>query len=142
MGNHIPGNPTIVVENQVGAGSLLAANTVYKTAPKDGTTIVHFIGGLITQKLVVENAAVEFDPVQFNWLGGPTGDTGACAVRKEAGFNTLEEARTKQLVLGGTAPGSTTDDIGNTLKAVGLNIKLIDGYDGTASGAYGLNVSY
>lgn len=132
LGKYIPGNPTIVVENQVGAGSLLAANTVYKTAPKDGTVMVHFIGGMITQKLVVENPAVEFDPLQYNWLGAPTPDTGACAVRKESGFTRLDEARTKQIVLGGTAPGSTTDDIPNTLKAVGFNIKMVDGYDGTA----------
>src|ERR671930_165962 len=50
LGKYIPGNPTIVVENQVGAGSLLAANPVYKTAPKDGTVMVHFIGGRITPK--------------------------------------------------------------------------------------------
>src|SRR5919197_5463397 len=106
LGKYIPGNPTIVVENQVGAGSLLAANTVYKTAPKDGTVMVHFIGGMITPKNVVENPAGGIDPAQFNWLGAPTPDTAACAVRKESGFTTLEEARTKQLVVGGAAPGS------------------------------------
>jgi tripartite-type tricarboxylate transporter receptor subunit TctC len=132
IGKHIPGNPTVVVENQVGAGSLLAANSVYKTAPKDGTVMVHFIGGMITQKLVVENPSVEFDPLQYQWLGAPTPDTAACAVRKEAGFTKLDEARTKQLVLGGTAPGSTTDDIPNTLRAIGMNIKMVDGYDGTS----------
>ncbi|HYU17393.1 MAG TPA: hypothetical protein VEQ11_01720 [Chloroflexota bacterium] len=132
MGKHIPGNPSIVVENQVGAGSLLAANSVYKTAPKDGTVMVHFIGGMITQKLVVENPAVEFDPLQFSWLGAPTPDTPACAVRKESGFTSLEEARSKELIVGGTAPGSTTDDVANTLRAIGLKMKVIDGYDGTA----------
>jgi len=130
--NYLPGNPSVVVENQVGAGSLLAANSVYKTAPKDGTVMVHFIGGMITQKLVVQNPAVEFDPFQYNWLGAPTPDTTACVVRKESGFTSLEEARTRQLVMGGTAPGSTTDDTVNTLRAIGFNIKLVDGYDGTA----------
>jgi tripartite-type tricarboxylate transporter receptor subunit TctC len=133
MGKHIPGNPNIVVENQAGAGSLIAANTVYKTGAKDGTVMVHFIGGQITQKYVVENPAVEFDPLDYNYVGGPTPDTPACAVRKESGFTSLEQARTKELILGGIAPGSTTNDIPNTLKAaLGLNIKLVDGYDGTA----------
>jgi tripartite-type tricarboxylate transporter receptor subunit TctC len=132
LGKHIPGNPTVIVENMPGAGSLLAANTVYKTSAKDGTIIAHFIGGMITQKVIVENPAVEFDPEKYNWLGGPTPDTAACAVRKESGFTSLNEARTKELVLGGTAPGSTTDDIPNTLKAIGLNIKMVDGYDGTS----------
>src|SRR5262245_16408020 len=30
MGKHIPGNPTVVVENMDGAGSMIAANDMYK----------------------------------------------------------------------------------------------------------------
>src|SRR5690349_84305 len=37
MRAHIPGNPTIVVQNMPGAGSLVAANYIYNVAPKDGT---------------------------------------------------------------------------------------------------------
>src|SRR5688572_7856663 len=37
IGNHIPGNPTIVVKNLEGAGSLRLANTLYNALPKDGT---------------------------------------------------------------------------------------------------------
>src|SRR4051812_16190107 len=39
LGKHIPGAPNIVVQNMAGAGSLRAANYVYKTAPQDGTVI-------------------------------------------------------------------------------------------------------
>src|SRR5262249_23646656 len=46
MPRHIPGNPTIVVENMPGAGSLISANYLYKIAKPDGLTIGHFIGGL------------------------------------------------------------------------------------------------
>src|SRR5262249_59436797 len=46
MGRHIPGNPTIIIENMPGAGSLIAANHVYKVAKPDGLTMAHFIGGL------------------------------------------------------------------------------------------------
>lgn len=51
MGKHIPGNPTIIVENMPGAGSLIAANHVYKVAKPDGLTIGHFGGGLFMQQL-------------------------------------------------------------------------------------------
>src|SRR5258708_3924503 len=37
IGKHIPGNPTIVVQNAPGAGSMRAANTIYNVAPKDGS---------------------------------------------------------------------------------------------------------
>ena len=48
MGKHIPGNPTTIVENMTGAGSLIAANYVYKAAKPDGLTVGNFAGGLIT----------------------------------------------------------------------------------------------
>src|SRR5262245_34431882 len=46
MGRHIPGTPTIIVENMTGAGGLITANHVYKVAKPDGLTIGHFVGGL------------------------------------------------------------------------------------------------
>lgn len=60
MGKHIPGNPAIVVENMTGAGSILAANHVYKVARPDGLTIGHFLGGLILQQLLGK-PGIEFD---------------------------------------------------------------------------------
>src|SRR5215208_3365408 len=45
-GKHIPGNPTVIVENMTGAGSLIAANHIYNATKPDGLTIGHFIGGL------------------------------------------------------------------------------------------------
>src|SRR6266542_3195283 len=46
IGKHIPGNPIIVVENMEGAGSLIAANHIFKIAKPDGLTIGHILGGL------------------------------------------------------------------------------------------------
>src|SRR3954464_53064 len=39
LGHHIPGNPTIVVQNMPGAGSLLMANNLANVATRDGTVI-------------------------------------------------------------------------------------------------------
>ena len=60
MGKHIPGQPSIVVENMTGAGSLIAANHVYKVAKPDGLTIGHFIGGLFLGQ-VLGQKGIEFD---------------------------------------------------------------------------------
>jgi len=38
IGKHVPGNPSVIVQNMPGAGSLIAANYLYNLAPKDGTT--------------------------------------------------------------------------------------------------------
>jgi len=39
IGEHIPGNPTVVPQNMPGAGSRRAANWLYTVAPKDGTAV-------------------------------------------------------------------------------------------------------
>src|SRR5262245_1336511 len=51
IGKHIPGNPTLVVENMPGAATLISANHVYKVAKPDGLSVGHFVGGLIMQQL-------------------------------------------------------------------------------------------
>ena len=36
---HIPGSPTVVVQNMSGAGGIIPANTLYNVSAKDGTVI-------------------------------------------------------------------------------------------------------
>lgn len=136
FGKYIPGNPTVIVENLPGAASLLAANQVYHAGAKDGTTIVSFHGGMITQQLF-GSSAVEFDAQKFQWLGAPaTSGASVCAVSSASGVASLEQARGpngKQLVFGGLGAGSRTDDIPTILRdVIGLNVKLAPGYKGTA----------
>jgi tripartite-type tricarboxylate transporter receptor subunit TctC len=55
MGKHIPGNPTLVVKNMEGAGSLRLANWIYNAAPKDGTAFgIIGRGGALDQFLVIK----------------------------------------------------------------------------------------
>src|SRR5213080_2678666 len=60
MGRHIPGNPTIVVENMTGAGSLISANHLYRVAKPDGLTIGAFNGNQILGQLVGAHG-IDFD---------------------------------------------------------------------------------
>lgn len=134
LGRHIPGNPTIIVENMPGAGSLIAANTVYKVAKPDGLTIGHFIGGLFNQQLL-EKPGVEFDGRKFEFIGAPVKDSPVCALTKKSGVTSVEAwmASKTPVKLGGTAPGSNTDDIPKLLKAaLDLPIQLVSGYKGTS----------
>lgn len=134
MGRFIPGNPTFVVENMTGAGSLITANYTYKVAKPDGLTIGHFIGGLIMQQ-VMGGSGIEFDARKFEFIGVPIKENVVCALRKESGITSVESwlAAKTPVKLGGTAPGSTTDDVAKTLReAIGLPIQLVSGYKGTA----------
>src|SRR5688500_7548980 len=71
---HITGHPAVVVENMVGAGSLIAANHVYKLAKPDGLTIGHFLGGLFLQQ-VLGKPGIEFDGKKLGYIGAPAQDS-------------------------------------------------------------------
>ncbi len=135
MSKHIPGNPSVVVENMTGAGSLIAANHVYKVAKPDGLTIGHFIGGLFLGQ-VLGQPGIEFDARKFEFIGAPISDHVVCAMTKASGITTVEKwfAAKSPVKMGGIAPGtSTPDNATRVLKAaLGLPIQLVTGYKGTA----------
>lgn len=134
MGKHIPGNPTVVVENMTGAASLVAANHVYKVAKPDGLTILNFHGNQVINQ-IIGKPGIEFDARKFEYLGVPSQDNGACAFTKASGvtsFNALKNSKTA-IKMGGVAPGDTTYNMSKILKeALNLPIQLVAGYKGTA----------
>src|SRR5918996_1865149 len=133
LGKHIPGNPTIVVENMTGAGSVIAANHMYKAARPDGLTIGHILGGLFLQQLL-GNPAIEFDGRKFEYIGVPAQDHFLIGLSKATGITSLETLMVskKPIKLGGVAPGGATDDIPKVLEAtLGLPVKVVTGYKGT-----------
>jgi len=134
MGRHIPGNPTIIIENMPGAGSLIAANHVYKVAKPDGLTMAHFIGGLFMLQ-VLGKPGVEFDARKFEYVGAPVKDNTACAFTRKSGITSMDKwfAARPPVKLGAVAPGSTTDDVPKVLAAaIGVPLQVVTGYKGTA----------
>lgn len=134
IGRHVPGNPTVIVDNLTGAGSLIAANSIYKATKPDGLTIGNFIGNLISQQLF-GGAGIEFDARKFEWVGVPVKDNVVCALTKASGITSADAwmAAKNPVKLGGSAPGTTNDDVAKLLKAaLGLPIQLVTGYKGTA----------
>lgn len=135
LGRHIPGNPTIVVENMPGAGSLIAANHVYNVAKPDGLTIGHFIGGILMLQ-VFGKPGVEFDARKFEYVGVPVKDNPACAFTRASGITSIEKwlATRTPVKVGAVAPGSSTDDVPKLLMAaIGVPVQVVSGYKGTSA---------
>ncbi len=135
FGKHVPGNPSTLVENRTGAGSLIAANYIYNQADPDGLTIGNWIGPLVLQHVMGRKQA-KIDGRKFGFLGVPTADSGVCALTKASGITDVDQwfASKKPVKIGATAPGSTTDDPPKLLKAaLGLPIQMVEGYSGTAN---------
>src|SRR6266511_4799404 len=108
LSKHIPGNPSVIVDNMAGAGSIIAANYVYNAAPKDGTVIGNISGQIILEQLFA-NPAVQYDLGKFRYLGVPIGETYLLLLTRKPGVTKFDEllgAKSKQVTLGGI-PGST-----------------------------------
>jgi len=134
LGKHIPGSPSIVVENMPGAASLVAANHVYKVAKPDGLTILNFHGNQVINQLIGK-PGIQFDARKFEYIGIPTQDNVACAFHKGSGITTFESLRNAKtpVKVGGVAPGDTTYNTAKLLiAALKLPIQLVAGYKGTA----------
>src|SRR5262245_22754395 len=134
LAKYVPGQPSVIVENMPGAGSLIATNHLYKVAKPDGVTIAHFNGVLFLGQ-VLGQSGIEFDARKFELIGAAVKEDVVCAMTKASGITSLEKwtaARTP-VKLGGVAPGAAPDNTARILKAaLGLPVQLVSGYKGTS----------
>ena len=128
---HIPGNPSVIVQNQPGAGSLTMTNALYNNGPFDGTFIGATFNGLPTAPLLQPNG-VRFDPNKLIWLGSTNRETQITYVWHTAPVQTLADLFTTELIVGAQAPGSTQYDFPILLNHLfGTRFKVVTGYEST-----------
>ncbi len=90
LGRHIPGNPSIVVQNMTGASGLTAANWLYNVAPKDGTVMATFVHTIPFEPLMGNNAA-RFEAAKFAWIGNMEESVAVCGISKASGIAKFED---------------------------------------------------
>jgi tripartite-type tricarboxylate transporter receptor subunit TctC len=128
---HIPGRPTIVVQNQPGAGSLTMTNQLYASGPFDGTVIGASFNGIPTTPQL-QPTGVRFDPNKLIWLGSTNRETQLAYVWHSAPVQTFADVAGTETVMGSQAPGSTQYDFPMLANAMfGFKFKVINGYEST-----------
>ena len=132
MGRHIPGNPTLIVQNMAGAGSLKSANYIYGVAPKDGSVFGTFARGLAMEPLI-GTSATQFEAPKFTWLGSGTDELSVCVTWHKSDVKSWSDMLAKPFTVAGEGSGSDPDIFASVLKnAFGARLKLISGYPGAA----------
>jgi tripartite-type tricarboxylate transporter receptor subunit TctC len=130
LGKHLPGNPSVLVRNMPGAGSITATMHVFTTAPKDGTTLGVVGGGTVLEPLL-GNPQAKYDAQRFNWIGGRTRDTFLCVVGKAVPVQTMDDVKKRETAVGSTGPGSRTLTLPKALnELIGTKFKIVTGYPG------------
>jgi tripartite-type tricarboxylate transporter receptor subunit TctC len=128
IGKHIPGNPSVTVQNMPGAGSLKATQNVYGVAPKDGLTLATVSRGMVSDPLL---KAANFDPARLTWLGSITSETSVCATWKTSPVKTWDDMFKREFSLGSNALGDDTANFALIMRNLfGAKVKLVTGYPG------------
>lgn len=135
MGKHIPGDPTIIVENMTGAGSLIAANYTYNSARPDGLFVGIWNSAFVLRQALGDKA-VRLDGRKLGWIGAPTKGSPVCGIMAHSGLKSLKDilAANREIKMGATGPGSTYDDVPQLLnRTLGTKFKVVSGYEGTGT---------
>lgn len=130
---HLPGEPTVIVQNMPGGGSVTMANHVYRSAARDGTVLGYPVPGMITAQLLEPNRA-RYDGRRLNWIGSAFRATNTIAVLDSTGVRSLEDLRQQRVFIGASGRGSPLYQIPALARALlGLNLEIVTGYEsGTA----------
>ncbi|HET9548780.1 MAG TPA: tripartite tricarboxylate transporter substrate-binding protein, partial [Candidatus Binatia bacterium] len=92
MPKYIPGNPTFIVQNMPGAGSVVAANYVYSVAKPDGLTIGFPSSGLYLDQ-IVGRPEVKFDLRKFAWIGSPVTEPMILYMRADSPYKSIADIK-------------------------------------------------
>jgi tripartite-type tricarboxylate transporter receptor subunit TctC len=136
LGDHIPGNPTIVPQNMPAAGGLGAANHVYNLAAKDGTVIGALQNSAVLESLLDallgDTKRLRHDATKFVQLGSATIDHYVCIARADAAVKSFKDLLSQELIIGASQPGTSTRDFPAMLNNMtGTRFRLVSGYPGT-----------
>jgi tripartite-type tricarboxylate transporter receptor subunit TctC len=130
LGEHIPGKPTVIVQNMPAAGGLGAANHTYNVAPKDGTVITLF-QNTVPLEPFFENKQAQFDAAKFGWLGTPTTEVALYMIWHTSKIKTLADAQAHEFVAGAAGAASTPAFYGRVFNQLfKLKARFIVGYPG------------
>jgi tripartite-type tricarboxylate transporter receptor subunit TctC len=131
MVRHLPGTPSIIVQNMPGAGSLRAANYLYAVAPKDGSVFGIFSRGMAMEPLI-GSSATQYDSRKFTWLGSATNEVSVCATWHTSAVKNWGDMLVKPFTVGGEGSGSDPDIFSAMLRnAFGVKVKTVSGYPGS-----------
>lgn len=128
LGQYLPGNPSVIVQDRPGAGGALAAAYMMNAAPKDGTYLAEIAPGTITQPLIRN---LKYDAAKFNWLGSVAARSQVVVVWHTVPVNSVDDLKKTEVTMAASGPGSAAYVVPSFINAVlGTKMKIITGYKG------------
>jgi tripartite-type tricarboxylate transporter receptor subunit TctC len=127
LGKYLPGNPTFIVQNMPGGGSLTSINNVAATLPQDGTVMVAPQAGAIFEQ-IIGNPAAQFDAGKMNWIGSLNEEISIAFMWHESKVKTFDDLMKYPSNFGTSGPNVTEQMSSMLLHMFGAKIKQVRGY--------------
>src|SRR5215475_7264673 len=134
LGAHLPGNPSVVVQNMPGAGGLRGANYLYNVAAHDGTVM-----GVVSQTVAVGQVlattpGIQYDARKYTWIGRINSNVEVHHTWHASGVRSIEDAKRREVVLAGTGPTSSSVVMPRLMnELIGTRFKVVTGFAGPTS---------
>jgi tripartite-type tricarboxylate transporter receptor subunit TctC len=130
LGRHLPGAPTIIVQNMPGARGLAAANNLYNLAKRDGTVM-----GILEREHLIDGYlmpdGVRYDERNFSWIGSIGSEEGVAFAWHTAPQKTVADIQKGDFIVGGYSNSALLPNVYNM--TMGTRFKLIKGYSGSGT---------
>jgi tripartite-type tricarboxylate transporter receptor subunit TctC len=132
MGRHIPGNPTLIVQNMPGAGGARMVNFIYNVGTQDGTTLgVPLAPAAMAQ--VLDPSPIKYDATRLHWIGNLENSVGILFVWHGSPVKTVADTLKRVTPLAGSGKSSATYQIPILANALlGTRFNVVLGYPGAA----------
>jgi tripartite-type tricarboxylate transporter receptor subunit TctC len=129
LGRNIPGHPNIVVQNMPGASGRRLMGFMSNLAPKDGTVIAAPQRAVAFDPLLGVDS--HFDANAMAWIGSANKETNVCVVWHTSPIQTIEDVKSREMVVGTSGPSSTDAIYPNLMNYLfGMKFKVVTGYKG------------
>ncbi len=131
LGKFIPGNPNVITQSMPGAGGLKSANYAYNVMPKGGMNILMPPDMSMVSQLL-RPTKVKYNAKNFTWMGRVFGSNNLIAVRRDAGVTSIDQVKSKQILMASTGKGSPTFIVTALVNGLaGTKFKIVEGYKGS-----------
>jgi tripartite-type tricarboxylate transporter receptor subunit TctC len=128
LGNHLPGNPNVIMQSMPGAGGLIATNYLYAQAPADGTVIA-MVNATAPLAPLWGAKGARFDPLKFHAIGALDRADGTCAFWHTARAKTWDDLLSHENTVGSIGAGSPMEVYAVMLNRLfGTKIRVVGGY--------------
>jgi tripartite-type tricarboxylate transporter receptor subunit TctC len=125
---------TVIVENQPGAGGIIALNAIAAAQP-DGLRIMLVNGTPLLLGQILETKNVRYDMTKLSHLGAISNEPWAATVRTDLPIKSPQDLVKygKQIRWGATGPiGGPSDGAALTCEALKIDCRIIAGYRGSS----------